>query len=48
MDLHRLRDLFDAADNQDRADALAVEIAAVVALLIVVGATLAAVLAWWL
>lgn len=48
MDLHRLRDLFDAADNQDRADTLALEAATVVALLIVVSSTLAAALAWWL
>jgi hypothetical protein len=48
MDLDRLRDLLDAADSQDRADTLPLEIAAVVAALIVVGSTLAAVLAWWL
>lgn len=46
MDLHRLRDLLGAVDSQDRADTLALEVAAVVSLLIVVGATLAAVLAW--
>jgi len=45
MDLHRLRDLL-AADSQNRADRLAVEIAAAVAVLIVGGAVLAGLLTW--